>query len=126
MTMHSPSLTPVIIGVGEIRQKNFTVDNTLEPAELLLSAIRNAVQDITVDITTEIDSIYVVPPWSWNYDDLPRLLAQRLGIEPSHLELSSHGGHTPAMLCDTAAARIAAGEAKMAVVTGGEALASCM
>ncbi|WZH46882.1 TLP1_add_C domain-containing protein [Fusarium acuminatum] len=122
--MHSSSVTPIIIGVGEIRQKNFTLDNTLEPAELILSAIRNAVQDVTIDVTTNIDSISVVPPWSWNYDNLPRLLAQRLGIEPSHLELSSHGGHTPALLCDAAAARIATGEAKVAVVTGGEALAS--
>jgi hypothetical protein len=124
--MPSSPFTPIIISVGEIRQKNFILDNTLEPAELILSAIRNAVNDVTVDITTDIDSISVVPPWSWNYDDLPRLLAQRLGIEPSHLELSSHGGHTPAMLCDAAAARIATGEAKMAVITGGEALASCM
>jgi hypothetical protein len=124
--MPSSPFTPIIIGVGEIRQKNFTSENTLEPAELILSAIRNAVQDATVDITTKIDSISAVPPWSWNYDDLPRLLAQRLGIEPSHLELSSHGGHTPAMLCDAAAARIFIGEAKMVVVAGGEALASCM
>ncbi|KAM0244252.1 hypothetical protein ACHAP5_006465 [Fusarium lateritium] len=122
--MNFPNPTPIIIGIGEIRQKSFTLDNTLEPADLILSAIRNAVQDVTVDITTNVDSVSVVPPWSWNYDDLPQFLAQKLGIEPTHLETSSHGGHTPALLCDSAAAKVAAGEAKMAVVAGGEALAS--
>ncbi|KAF4341928.1 hypothetical protein FBEOM_4094 [Fusarium beomiforme] len=118
------SQSPVIIGVGEIRQKNFTLENTLEPAELILSAIRDAAKDTTVDVINHVDSISVVPPWSWTYDDLPKLLAQRLGVAPSHLELSGHGGHTPALLCNGAAARVAAGGAKMAVVTGGEALAS--
>ncbi|KAF9776362.1 hypothetical protein IL306_005481 [Fusarium sp. DS 682] len=121
----SPSpQAPIIIGVGEIRQKSFTLENTLEPAELILSAIRDAAKDTSVDAINHVDSISVVPPWSWTYDDLPKLLAQKLGVEPSHLELSSHGGHTPALLCDAAAARVTAGEAKMAVVTGGEALAS--
>lgn len=116
---------PIIIGVGEIRQKKFTLENTLEPAELILSAIRHAAKDTTVDVINHVDSISVVPPWSWTYDDLPKHLAQKLGVHPSHLELSSHGGHTPALLCDAAAARVAAGETKLAVVTGGEALASC-
>lgn len=125
MAVLSP-LTPVIIGVGEIRQKDFTIENCYEPAELMLSAIRNASKDSTIDSLSHIDSISVVPPWSWTYDNLPKLLAQRLGCQPSHLELANHGGNTPAMLCDSAAARISTGKAKMAVVTGGEALASSM
>jgi hypothetical protein len=125
MTALSP-LTPIIVGVGEIRQKDFTIETCSEPAKLILSAIRDASKDSAIDAIDHVDSISVVPPWSWNYDDLPKLLAQRLGIQPSHLELASHGGNTPALLCDNAAARIATGKSKMAVVTGGEALASCM
>ncbi|KAG8361680.1 hypothetical protein FVEN_g1009 [Fusarium venenatum] len=117
-------LTPIIIGIGEIRQKDFTIEICHEPAELILSAIRNASKDSGIDAINSLHSISVVPPWSWNYDDLPKLLAQRLGIQPPHLELASHGGNTPALLCDKAAARVASGESKMAVVTGGEALAS--
>ncbi|KAF4945262.1 hypothetical protein FGADI_12082 [Fusarium gaditjirri] len=123
--MMSPSpQDPVIIGVGEFRQKNFSLENTFEPAELILSAIRDAAKDTTIDVIKHVDSISVVPPWSWTYDDLPKHLAQKLGVEPSHLQLSSHGGHTPALLCDEAAARVAAGEKKLAIVAGGEALAS--
>ncbi|EYB22866.1 hypothetical protein FG05_11168 [Fusarium graminearum] len=119
-----PSLTPVIIGIGESRQKDFTIETCREPAELILSAIRDASKDSSINAVEKLDSISVVPPWSWNYDDLPKLLAQRLGIQPSHLELASHGGNTPALLCDKAAARVASGDVKMAIVTGGEALAS--
>ncbi|KAM0300662.1 hypothetical protein ACHAPM_005941 [Fusarium culmorum] len=118
------SLVPVIIGIGEIRQKDFTIETCREPAELILSAIRDASQDSSISVIDHVDSISVVPPWSWNYKDLPKLLAQRLGIQPSHLELASHGGNTPTLLCDKAAARVASGEVKMAIVTGGEALAS--
>ncbi|VTO91863.1 unnamed protein product [Fusarium graminearum] len=118
------SLAPVIIGIGEIRQKDFTIETCREPAELILSAIRDASQDSSISVIDHVDSISVVPPWSWNYKDLPKLLAQRLDIQPSHLELASHGGNTPALLCDKAAARVASGEVKMAIVTGGEALAS--
>jgi hypothetical protein len=118
------SLTPVIIGIGEIREKNFIVETCREPAELILSAIRDASQDSGIDVIEQLDSISVVPPWSWNYDNLPKLLAQKLGIQPSHLELASHGGNTPALLCDKSAARVASGKSKIAVITGGEALAS--
>ncbi|KAF4975667.1 hypothetical protein FZEAL_7557 [Fusarium zealandicum] len=117
-------LTPIIVGIGEVRQKEFTLENTLEPAELILSAIREASKDSSADIIEHIDSLSVVPPWSWNYSDLPGLLAEKLGIEPSHRILASHGGNTPALLCDESAARVAAGDAKVAVVAGGEALAS--
>ncbi|GKU07933.1 hypothetical protein FLAG1_10956 [Fusarium langsethiae] len=118
------SLTPIIIGIGEIREKDFTVETCREPAELILSAIRDASQDSGIDVIEQLDSISVVPPWSWNYDNLPKLLAQKLGIQPSHLELASHGGNTPALLCDKSAARVTSGKSKIAVVTGGEALAS--
>lgn len=46
-------------------------------------------------------------------------------MRPTYKYLSEHGGNSPAKLFDEAARRISFGEAKVAVVTGGEALASC-
>lgn len=46
-------------------------------------------------------------------------------MKPSYKVLSEHGGNMPAKLLDEAARRISFGEAKVVVVTGGEALASC-
>lgn len=67
-----PSLTPVIIGIGESRQKDFTIETCREPAELILSAIRDASKDSSITAVEKVDSISVVPPWSWSYDDLDR------------------------------------------------------
>jgi hypothetical protein len=125
-------MTPVIVGTGEIRHKSFTVDHTIEPAELMLAAFKDALRDTGSSLshdefTALVDSISVVPPWTWPYTDLPSLIAERLGRDPAkcHLALGIHGGNQPAMLCDEAARRIAKGESKVAIVTGGEALASC-
>src|SRR6478735_8674389 len=100
---NSSFLTPIIIGVGEIRQKDFTLEHSLEPAALMLSAIRDASRDSTIDVTKHIQSVYAVPPWSWNYKNLPKLLAEGLGGQATDLTVANHGGNTPAALCDLAA-----------------------
>ena len=122
-----PRSTPVIVGVGEVRNKDADSSRAIEPADLMLEAIRRAVTDASIPETEFLsaDSISVVPPWTWAYPDLPGLIAQKLKIRPSHLVISNHGGNQPARLCDDAARRISAGESKLAIITGGEALASC-
>lgn len=46
--------------------------------------------------------------------------------EVKYKVLSHHGGDSPARLVDEAAARVGRGEVRVAVVVGGEALATCM
>lgn len=121
------SLTPVIIGVADV--KNKTLPHK-EPATLMLEAIYEAIDDTGIGrdlIKTYIDSIDVVRTWTWPYADLPGLLANRLGLEarpPWTRYTETHGGNQPAKLVDEAAGRIARGETGVAIVTGGEALAS--
>lgn len=120
--------TPVIIGVADVKNKTAELK---EPATLMLEAIKLALGDTGVapeQLTSQIDSIDVVRTWTWPYTDLADLLAQWLGLNPKPTWLhytESHGGNLPARLVDEAAGRIARGETTMAVVTGGEALASC-
>jgi hypothetical protein len=122
---------PVIIGVGDVKNRSIAVDDAKEPATLILEAIEIAIQDsdpfCTSDLQSAIDSIDVVKTWTWPYPDLPGLLAQKLGVDESlkWKRYSEHGGDKPGKLFDDAAKRIAKGECKVAVVTGGEALASC-
>ncbi|KAL5394998.1 hypothetical protein PMIN06_012768 [Paraphaeosphaeria minitans] len=119
------SETPVIIGVGDIKNRT---SNHKEPAVLIHEAILAAIKDTSAPDATAlqsaIDSISVVKTWTWPYPDLPGLLASRLGVEPTYTFYSEHGGEKPARLFDEAAKRIARGENKLAVVAGGEALAS--
>lgn len=122
--------TPVIIGVADVKNRSVQVEDALEPAQLMLEAIRQAIQDTGLDsasqqqLQSQIDSIDVVRTWTWPYRDLPGLLAEKLRIQPEHRFCTDHGGNQPAKLLDEAARRIALGKTKVAVITGGEALAS--
>lgn len=121
---------PILVGVGDIINRNLAVHHAAEPAELMLDAISIAFQDtglspqVVANLRTRIDSIDVIRTWTWPYPDLPGLLAGKLGTKPTHTYCSPHAGNQPAKLVDEAARRIAKGETKLAVVTGGEALAS--
>jgi hypothetical protein len=123
------SKTPVIIGVGDYKNRSQKVEEALDPAELMLRAIDLALKDSTLSdptkLQSKVDSIDVVLTWTWPYPDLVGLLAEKLGVTAQHKFVSPHGGNQPAKLLDEAARRIARGENKVAIVTGGEALASC-
>jgi acetyl-CoA acetyltransferase len=125
------SNTPVIIGVGDIKNRSTAIADAKEPATLMLEAIRKAIGDTAcsskTNLQSAIDSIDVVKTWTWPYPDLPGLLAEKLSVERTlkWKRYSEHGGDKPGKLFDEAAKRIAKGECKVAVVTGGEALASC-
>lgn len=121
-------LTPIVVGVGEVKNASKRPDVAREPLDLILEAIRNAVRDSGTQensILPTVDSIAVVPPWTWAYEDLPGLVASKLRVKASHLVCGSHGGNQPALLCDQVAQRVSVGESRVAIIAGGEALASC-
>ncbi|KAI4707623.1 hypothetical protein J4E89_007728 [Alternaria sp. Ai002NY15] len=116
--------TPVIIGVGDIKNRSTAIADAKEPATLMLEAIQKAISDTAslskTDLQSSIDSIDVVKTWTWPYPDLPGLLAEKLGVDQSlkWKRYSEHGGDKPGKLFDEAAKRIAKGECKVAIVTG--------
>jgi hypothetical protein len=122
---------PIVVGVGDFVNRSVELKDASEPADLILRAIENALSDTGLsgkDLSSfkeTTDSVSVVRTWTWPYSDLPGLLASHLGIHPKRKECTDHGGDKPAKLFDQAARRIANGEDKVTIVTGGEALASC-
>jgi hypothetical protein len=121
---------PVIIGVGDIKNKSLKPEDAHEPMALMLQATRLAIADTSLsaffakDLQSSIDDISCVATWTWPYPDLPGILATKLGVQPQHKHYSEHGGNQPAKLLDEAARRISLGQSKVALVAGGEALAS--
>ena len=71
-----------------------------------------------------VDDLQVVYTQSWNYDDAPLRLSERLGIDPTRRFYSGIGGSTPQVLVNQAAERILRGESDVALVAGAEALAT--
>ena len=129
--MATISHTPVIVGVADVVNRSVKVQDAVEPMQLMLQAIQTAVEDASSSRSTQskllssIDSVSVVATWTWPYTDLPGLLAEKLGVDPTHKTYSPHGGNQPVKLLDGAARRISQGKSKVAIMTGGEALASC-
>lgn len=123
---------PVIIGVADVKNASKKVEDAIEPLELILQAIEKAIDDtglikpVAPDLLSSVDSLDVVRTWTWPYPDLSGLIAKRLAIKPTRRYYTEqHGGDQPAKLLDGAARRVSLGETKVAIVTGGEALASC-
>ncbi len=129
--MSPPSSTPVVIGVGDFVNRSKRVEDAVEPLQLMLNAIEEAITDTGISerssrhLRAAVDSLDVVRTWTWPYDDLPGLIAQRLNINPSRSHYTDNGGNQPGLWFDEAARRISRGETKVAILTGGEALASC-
>lgn len=116
--------------MGDFVNRSKKVEDAVEPLELMLSAIDEAVKDIGLSepssrtLRAAVDSLDVVRTWTWPYPDLPGLIAERFGIDPVRKHYTDHGGNQPGLLFDEAARRISKGETKVAILTGGEALAS--
>ncbi len=119
--MPDDSRTPVIVGVGEIKDRPDHRSAGREPAALIEAALRRAEGDAGAALLDRLDSLDVVNVVSWRYDDLPGLLADRLGAAPRWRRHGEIGGQTPVQFLHEAAARIARGEADVAAVCGGEA-----
>jgi acetyl-CoA acetyltransferase len=122
---------PVVVGVGDFINRSTRIDDAVEPLDLMLSAITDAIRDTGLDDTAQrelqssIDSLEVVLSWTWPYPDLPGSIVEKLRISPKYKATSPHGGNQPVKVFDDAAKRISKGEASVAIVVGGEALASC-
>ncbi|KAL8820102.1 MAG: hypothetical protein Q9191_007585 [Dirinaria sp. TL-2023a] len=122
--------TPILIGVGDFKNESTKIADAIEPMQLMLQASLRALEDATSvpslkeGLQSKIDSVNVVRTWTWPYADLPGLLSGRLGIRPKHSVYSEQGGNQPVKLLDEAARRISCGESRVALITGGEALAS--
>ena len=119
--MPDESRIPVIVGVGEVKDQPADRAAGQEPASLIEAALRHAEADAGAALLGRLDSLDVVNVVSWRYDDLPGLLAERLGAAPRWRRHGEIGGQTPVQFLHEAAARIARGEAGVAAVCGGEA-----
>ncbi len=116
---------PVIVGVGQLTNHPKSIDETLEPLDMMERVAREAEEDAGIGgLLERLDSVQVVNFMSWSYADAPRMLAQRIGAEPNHTVYSSIGGETPKRLANETAQAIVGGRIGIALLAGAEALES--
>ncbi len=119
MTM--PDRTPVIVGIGEIKDRPADPAQGLEPIALMAAALGRADEDAGGGLLARLDSLDVVNSVSWPYPDLLGALLTRLGLAPPHCVYGPVGGETPVRFLHEAAERIRSGQSSVAAVVGGEA-----
>lgn len=112
---------PVIIGIGEYKDRPADPMDGLEPLNMMARALTLANEGCGGNALDHIDSLDVVMPMSWRYTDLAGELCAKLGINPKRAELGPSGGQTPLKYIHEAARNIAEGKSAVAAIVGGEA-----
>ena len=112
--------TPVLVGVAAVGQKQPDYLQALEPLALMAQALHDAAADAgTPALLARADEI-LVPKGIWSYSDPGRLLAEAVGADRATTVLAEIGVLQQSLL-SRACHRIAAGEAQVVLVAGGEA-----
>jgi acetyl-CoA C-acetyltransferase len=121
--------TPCIIGVARHtwHPEDVGADGAPEPLAMWEHVARAAADDTraaTANVLEQLDSLQVVYCQTWQYDDAPQRLAERLHADPKHRYYSGIGGTTPQQLVNATAQHMLDGDLDLALITSAEALAT--
>jgi acetyl-CoA C-acetyltransferase len=112
-----------VIGVAQVTTR--PPGPAPEPLESWEHVARLAADDAGCpDALAALESVQVVYCQTWPYDDPVGRLCERLGASPRHRRYSGIGGTTPQDLVSATAEAMQRGELDLALVVGGEALAT--
>jgi acetyl-CoA C-acetyltransferase len=116
--------TPILVGVGQLTQRDVEPARALEPVDMMAAAARTAAEDAGAGdrLLRAVDRVAAVNVFCFPYGNVPRLLAERLGAHPVEELYTTIGGNTPQWLVNVMATRIAAGDADVVLLAGAEAM----
>ena len=122
--MQDPKAVPVIIGVGQVNDRPADPDDGLDSGGLMIEALRRADSDAGGGLLPDVDWLGVVSQLSFpQLNPLTSTVAQAIGAAPAFArQTATPSGDSPILLLNEAANAIARGEARIAAITGGEAL----
>jgi len=125
--------TPVIVGVAQHVDRESDPQAARSPLDFLETVARGAAEDSGAmdDVLAAIDWLLVIRTFAdsgaaafrlpgWNYPNLPRSLANRIGASPGRLTYPQPGGNTPQWAVNLFADAIARGEAEICLLAGAE------
>jgi acetyl-CoA C-acetyltransferase len=113
--------TPVLVGTGQLVQRDVDPSAALEPAALMAEALQRAADDAGAPrLLAQAGSIRILHLVSWAYADVGRAVASRLGIDPRESLITATGGNGPQMLVTRTAADIQSGALDVALIASAE------
>jgi len=115
----------VIVGVAQLRRRP-ELDGPFEPIEpvqMMVDVVGRASADAgDPALYQQADYLGTVSPIAWPYRETAARLAELLGVRPAIRHEPLPGGNSPTELVNHAATAIARGDARVAVLSGAEAL----
>ncbi|MBI3216828.1 MAG: acetyl-CoA acetyltransferase [Mycobacterium sp.] len=108
--------TPVLIGYGQVNQRDDTAA-PVEPVALMAQAARVAADP---RVLAAVDAIRVVNLLSWRYRDPGRLLGELIGASGPATRYTGVGGNVPQTLVNQACLDIMAGRSEVVLLAGAE------
>lgn len=131
------SKIPILVGSGQITQREPDLEIALSPMDLTAAAGKKAIEDTGVgdNLLKSIDTIVLIRSFSdtsWRfkcpfgrYSNPPRSLANRLGAVNAKRNIYTHpGGNMPQWCVNRMFEMITRGEIEIGMIAGGEALAT--
>jgi acetyl-CoA C-acetyltransferase len=118
--------TPVLVGAGQYVHRAAGLDDALDASALMAEAIRAAASDAGLNDVPNPDTLRVVGLLSHRYHNPARVVAERLGLSPNELAVTTMGGNSPQTLVNTTTLDILHGDLDLAVLCGGEAFRTRM
>ena len=111
---------PVLVGAGQLLQRDVEPEAALDPLEMLDAVARRAAGDAGAGERAlgELDLVGVVDVIGWRPKNAARLLAERLDARPKREIVTAIGGEVPLSLVNHVAREIASGRVRSAFVGG--------
>ena len=112
--------TPVIVGVGQFLNRISTLDDAVEPVEMMMHAVRRAEADTgTGGFLDQVQSVRVVRGM-WSYENPAAVIAERIGAVRAQTVGTLVGGNQNQALMNQTASEILAGRFDLVLITGAE------
>ncbi len=119
MTTELNPRTPVLVGVGQLKNPIADLGESVEPIEMMLRATRLAEADTGVTLLGKVDSVRVVRG-VWEYGNPAGWIAEKIGADAAQTVGTLFGGNQNQALMNQTAKDILAGDVELVLITGAE------
>ncbi len=120
--------TPVVVGVGQLIQRDVDPREALDPLSMLAETARRAAADAGAGdaLLQALDACGVVEVMGWKPQNGADLLAETFGAQPRHQLATATGGESGLVMLNHVAELIAAGDAGVGLIAGCNNLATLL
>lgn len=111
--------TPILVGAAQLQHRINSLDDVIEPLDLMMRACREAEEDTGVKLLSRVQSVRVVRGM-WSYENPARYIAELIDAPGAQTAGTLFGGNYNQVVVNETAASILAGELDLVLITGAE------